>query len=904
MPVLKNRAKMSTSTTGTGTITLGSAESGYQTFADAGVSNGNVVRYVIEDGNNFEIGTGTYTASGTTLTRSVSESNNSNNAINLSGSATVFISAIDDDIVGGPRGVDFDDNVKARFGNSNDLEIYHSGSASIIEDTGNGPLHIKGSTSIDFFASNGEYMAYMVENGAVGLYHNGSQKLNTTSTGASVTGKLTVDNSTEVDDALISIKTSTGTVGAIRFYCESGNAHYTELKSAPHSAYSGNLSFQLPASDGSSGQFLKTDGSGNLSFAAASGGADLYAANPSSATDPTASGSNSVAIGSDAQATATNGSIAFGTQTRATGNANAAIGFQANAGGVGASAIGYTANAAATFSAALGYNAKTATGSGSVALGTSYASGSDAFAAAIANNTSSYGATGANSIALGDRSKSTGSRGISIGGYGALASGTSSLAFGYQATANQSYASGFGYASKAYGAYSFAGTESHASGSKSVALGLGDTSTSYGALHDNGVALGYQATTSAAKQIALGSSTAQVKVSGAYTLPTADGSANYVLTTNGSGVASWAAAGGGGGADLYAANDVNATAPSATGDNSVAIGPSSEANSADATAFGYRSEAKASKAVAIGEGRAGGASATAISIGTTSTAYGATGVRSIAMGYQAKATGTYSTALGQNSVATGEDSFAIGKSLASGADAFAAAIDNNTSSYGATGSAAISMGVQSRATASDTAAVGTSAYASGTKALALGYGSTASGTISIAIGDSTAEAYLATSFGQYALSNSQGKYSYASGRFGSTEGSAQQGTYVLRADTTDATPEGLTTRNNGGVQSDNQVNLPNNSAYFFSGTCIAREQAADGTDVGAWEFKGAIRREANAGTTTLIKSTIDEFNVPTGWALALSADTTNGALAITITGAASTNIRWVATVQTSEVIYA
>jgi len=95
MAVLANRAKMTTSTTGTGTITLGSASTGFQTFESAGITNGLNVQYVIEDGANFEIGTGTYTSSGTTLTRgAVTESNNSDNAINLSGSAVVFIAAI------------------------------------------------------------------------------------------------------------------------------------------------------------------------------------------------------------------------------------------------------------------------------------------------------------------------------------------------------------------------------------------------------------------------------------------------------------------------------------------------------------------------------------------------------------------------------------------------------------------------------------------------------------------------------------------------------------------------------------------------------------------------------------------------------------------------------------------
>ena len=94
-----NLARVVSATTGTGTLTLGAAASGCLTFAQAGVQNGDVVHYGISDGAASEVGVGTYTASGTTLSRdTVINSTNSGNKINCSGNQQVFITPLASDI--------------------------------------------------------------------------------------------------------------------------------------------------------------------------------------------------------------------------------------------------------------------------------------------------------------------------------------------------------------------------------------------------------------------------------------------------------------------------------------------------------------------------------------------------------------------------------------------------------------------------------------------------------------------------------------------------------------------------------------------------------------------------------------------------------------------------------------
>jgi hypothetical protein len=136
------------------------------------------------------------------------------------------------------------------------------------------------------------------------------------------------------------------------------------------------------------------------------------------------------------------------------------------------------------------------------------------------------------------------------------------------------------------------------------------------------------------------------------------------------------------------------------------------------------------------------------------------------------------------------------------------------------------------------------------------------------------------------------------------QGVAQSGLLLLAKQTTDATATVLTSNTNAGLTT-NQVILPNNSAYFFTGEVVAG--VTGGGNTKGWTIEGVIKRGANAASTALVGTpTVTSSYADAGastWTIAVTADTTNGGLAVTFTGQASTTIRTVCQIRTTEMTY-
>jgi len=289
-----------------------------------------------------------------------------------------------------------------------------------------------------------------------------------------------------------------------------------------------------------------------------------------------------------------------------------------------------------------------------------------------------------------------------------------------------------------------------------------------------------------------------------------------------------------------------------------------------------RATASGDPSIAIGQAATASGNSS-VCIGVTSTA---SAQDAVALGRNCTASATESTAIGCNSAGlgsqavTGSGAMALGGSYANGTDSFAAAVANNTSTYGAAAANAVAIGYQNKASATYSAAIGGRTSVAGVSySLAFGYGGTP---------------------------NSIGKTA-----FGAAAGvaGAQWGMMSLYAVTTGATATVLTS-DGAAASTTNQLLLPDASAYTFSILVVARQQAAGGTASASWQITGLIRRETGAANTVLVASTVTTISNVPAWTIAVTADTTNGSLAVTATGAAATNIRWVATAQTSEVTYA
>ena len=377
---------------------------------------------------------------------------------------------------------------------------------------------------------------------------------------------------------------------------------------------------------------------------------------------------------------------------------------------------------------------------------------------------------------------------------------------------------------------------------------------------------------------------------------------------------------GGGGADLYAANESSPTAqPSATGANAIAIGDSAAASGPDAFAIGQDTTASGNFATALGSNGDGtGATASgngslaihgSTASGSNSIAIGdssvSSAVASIAIGGDTDATANYNIALGRGAQAlTNASAVAIGKSRASGSNSLALNTDNNTSSYGAGGTDSIAIGKLAK-TGSNTSAIaiGENALITGTgyRSIAIGnYAEAGPLFDAVALGSNTkASGNNSFALGYHSVSTPYGKYAYASGKFNDS-GDAQGGQYILRADVTDTTVTTLTTDNSTAAAT-NQIVAAADTAIAFDGLVTVLQNGAQGWS--AFKIQGLLVNDGG-GPTYVAGSSVTAITNNSNFTLALSADNTNKALSIKFTGYSNYTIRVVANVRTSEVTYA
>lgn len=249
-------------------------------------------------------------------------------------------------------------------------------------------------------------------------------------------------------------------------------------------------------------------------------------------------------------------------------------------------------------------------------------------------------------------------------------------------------------------------------------------------------------------------------------------------------------------------------------------------------------------------------------------------------------------------VASGNDAFAAGSNNTANV-AWAVAIGyNNTSS----GTASFAGGNGNTTSGSYAIALGSTNTASGSGAVAVGTQATSSGDSSFAAGnfvEANADWSIAQGY-HITVRGVKGSWAYGSGPF-TTRGDAQRREFVLRCSTTTATPATVATDGTPGSTL-NQLTVPTNSAVKFRADVVARNSTTG--DAASWAVVGLAKNVS--GTVTLVgtpTATMDYNDAgASAWVLDVSADNTNKAVRFTVTGAASTNIRWVVRALSVEVV--
>lgn len=397
-----------------------------------------------------------------------------------------------------------------------------------------------------------------------------------------------------------------------------------------------------------------------------------------------------------------------------------------------------------------------------------------------------------------------------------------------------------------------------------------------------------------------------VTFNNAFTFPTTDGTANYFLTTNGSGTVTWGVAGlsffteaqaTASPNNLVYANSLTALATTTNADfvilpkgngailgcipNSSAISPTIGGNKRGQYAIDLQRLGNINSPTSVASGNyaiiLGGTANTASGVAslitngdrnTTSGLYS-----SIINGYFHGASGNYSlVGNGQQNTASGLYGTAIN-------------------------------GFGNIASSSYTFAGGSTCTASGSRGFAYGESNTASGSYTVSLNSTnTASSDYSNARG---LSSNTGTTwgKWAIGGGGATLGSSQKGLLVQTTRTTGNTPTEIAFQG-GGVDLRAQMTCADNMGMRVKGSIIGKQSGS--VNISAWDFDYVIVRGVGVGTTAIVGTpTISVVtNIPAWGNPTITADTARGYASLKVIGATATNIHWTATIESTEVIYA